>query len=804
VKDYNQHAPTIHGDKSTAAIEITSTKQASKATKKAPRARRKLCLDEELDALEVQQNNAQVRSGGMEDTFIFGFTPKNRQPKTKTEDGAVSDAPKQKKKTAPKAKKATKAKKQLEDKLEPEPDHASEPAVQIEEPEKKAKTARKKIVASKSTASIATGVNDTSKSPINNGADRGSDDSGGFFTAAEDLPEETVTTKPKPAKAKPASKRAPKRSVDEVATVVDDMNSATPERPTKRPRRQAAISAIEKVAMGYENDLIPVDKLRRGPEVESKPRRSRKADVLESSATALLSPPLTAQADSVIKDVQDCEENQPPSSPPLVVKRGRKPGVKKGRTCKPDEQLEVVELMSSKHLSPTREGNHAPADEPPLAPKPPAKRGRKPGVKTTKGLADTAGQRQEVLRPQPAEQSSPTKEDSRVPHDEQPLLPKLPAKRGRKPGSKNRKIVAATDREELIMAQAATELVSNQCSPAKNEYTPDDEPMLSPKLPAKRGRKPGITIAKRRACELDEETEASKPTSTKCLSPTTDDERTPEDQPPLPAKILAKRGRPPGVKNRTVDAATIRMESTAGPTARSIAGPTAGRSVTQLAPQEDASTRTKPKYSTDTDSRAQATKVPRHGTSGEIERPLAKQPARGSSRNTVEEQPTKQRRALADFDGNIVRKSLTVEGKKILPPAVDAVNPATNQRNKPRKTKTQLAAQSDPRLNAIRADETQVLPQHEHSPNEGSSHETTTTPKRRHVIATEEDLDWLFEKPQSRRPKPAATRHPATKTRHMAPDQCAKDMDLDDLLATVDGLAGGELLTGRRRRVVAS
>ena len=184
--------------------------------------------------------------------------------------------------------------------------------------------------------------------------------------------------------------------------------------------------------------------------------------------------------------------------------------------------------------------------------------------------------------------------------------------------------------------------------------------------------------------------------------------------------------------------------------------------------------------------------------------PLAKQSSRESSRKTIDEQPTKQRRALADFDGNIVRKSLTVEGKKILPPAVDAVNPATNQRNKPRKTKTQLAAQSDPRLNAIRADETQVLPQHEHSPNEGSSHETTTTPKRRHVIATEEDLDWLFEKPQSRRPKPAATRHPATKTRHVAPDQCAKDMDLDDLLATVDGLAGGELLTGRRGRVVAS
>lgn len=346
----------------------------------------------------------------------------------------------------------------------------------------------------------------------------------------------------------------------------------------------------------------------------------------------------------------------------MVVKRGRKPGVNKARTCKPDEQLDLVEPLSMKHLSPTREDNHVPAGEPPLVPKPPARRGRKPGVKIAKGLTDSADKKQEVLHPQPAEHVLPTQEDSHVPGDDQPPPPKLPAKRGRKPGSKNRKIVAATDREGPIVA-------SNQSSSTKqSDYTPNDEPMFSPKLPAKRGRKPGITISKRRACELDEGTEASKSTSTKCPSPAADDQHKPEDQSPLPAKIPAKRGRPPGVKNRTVDAATIRMESTAGLTARSTAGstagPTAGRIVTQFAPQEETSTRTKPKYSKDTDSRAQATKIPRHGTAEGIERPLAKQPARGSSRNAVEERPTKQRRALADFDGNIVRKSLTVEGKK--------------------------------------------------------------------------------------------------------------------------------------------
>ena len=65
-------------------------------------------------------------------------------------------------------------------------------------------------------------------------------------------------------------------------------------------------------------------------------------------------------------------------------------------------------------------------------------------------------------------------------------------------------------------------------------------------------------------------------------------------------------------------------------------------------------------------------------------------------------------------------------------------------------------------------------------------------------------MDWLFEKPESRHPKPATIRHPATKTRRKAAGQNAKDMDVDDLLVTVDGFAAGELLTGRRGRVVAS
>lgn len=45
----------------------------------------------------------------------------------------------------------------------------------------------------------------------------------------------------------------------------------------RRPRRQAAISAEEKVAMGYEEELVSVDKLRRAPEVTTRTNKSKKA-----------------------------------------------------------------------------------------------------------------------------------------------------------------------------------------------------------------------------------------------------------------------------------------------------------------------------------------------------------------------------------------------------------------------------------------------------------------------------------------------------------------------------------------------
>lgn len=760
-EDHIQPAPTDYNEKKPTLISIAPIEQVPRTTKKVPRARRKLCLNDGVEQSVTQQPSWETRTAGLEDTFIFGLKPKKQQPKPKTEEAAVADESKQKTKKTPKAKKTTKAKEELEDK--PELDHIPEPAEQIEKPEKKSKTTRKKTVASKSTAPKATEVSDAIKIPVDNGADHGSAASDAFFTAAESLSEESVKIELKPVKTKPACERALKRSAVEVVTAVESMNTATPERPTKRPRRQAAISAIEKVVMGYEDELIPVDKLRRAPDVGSKPRKPRKVDVPEPSANAPLSPPLATLADSTTKDVQHCSRNESPSSPPLVVKRGRKPGVKaaKGRTNATDETHEVTQPQPVEHLSPTKDGGQVPDNKTSLPPKLPAKRGRKPGSKNRKLVAATSHEEPSV---EPAitglalDHLSPTQENKHSPDDEPTFAPKQPAKRGRKPGSKNRKVVAATNHEEPTVEPALAGPASDYpLSARENKHTLGDEPTLAPKLPAKRGRKPGA-------------------------------------------------------KNRQVTTDDVE------PPVESIA--------TELAPKEKISSTTGAEQPIGSGSEPQATTTPRNGKSGATERlleasedarmteaaqevrkhsrSLAKQsrePSRDSSRQVIEKQPTKQRRALADFDGNIVRKSLTVEGKKLVPSAVEFASPPRKQQSRLRKTKDESVMQ--PETTTVCSGKAQHIPQFEYSQNEGPSHETTATPKRRRAIATDDDLDWLFEKPKSSRAKPATIRQPATKTRQMAADQSAKDMDLDDLLATVAGFSG-KLLTGRRARVVAS
>ncbi|KAM0717289.1 hypothetical protein Q7P37_007141 [Cladosporium fusiforme] len=82
----------------------------------------------------------------------------------------------------------------------------------------------------------------------------------------------------------------------------------------------------------------------------------------------------------------------------------------------------------------------------------------------------------------------------------------------------------------------------------------------------------------------------------------------------------------------------------------------------------------------------------------------------------------------------------------------------------------------------------------------GSVSDQQPSPKKRKRTAADEDLDWLFDKPEVKHVQPAILRPSATKARRKMPDQAAKDMDLDDLLESIAGFSG-KLLTGRNGRV---
>jgi hypothetical protein len=717
--------------------------------KKPSRVRRKLCLDD-----EVKQDDGEAQTGVLEETFVFGLKPKKRQPRRKledeiatvtlkgttkkapakgrkatkakqqTEDGhvctpleivlheenvdgeRVSGPPKQTlKKALAKGKKGTKAKQQTEDEhmsslaAEPSaeavvPEESEEKASNLEAseqvpikaptkgkkatkakqqtesgrvsrpttepptesvvPERKITAGRKKAVTKDLVAIVLTEPNTPEEAATINKAEPGLGDSGNPPSLAKTLNDETADSKSKPPKGKSATKRAHKRSIDEV------MSSDMPEETTKRPRRQAAISANQKVTLSYEEDLVSVDKLRRAPDVGVQLRRSKKANTCEASAS-----PQTMRLVSTTPQTLSGEVDRLSCSPLLTDEISQKAAVKSAEACdhKKEEQLEVIDSQKTAHVSLSEDADQMPDEE----------------------LSSN--------------------------------LPKIPARRGRKP-----------------KAKAA-------------EATPEELPCMD-KVPAKRGRKLRV-----KAAEADSE------------APLLSEE-----------KLPAKRGRKPGVKATKTTPETTHVVSPNAITAIQKAVPTA------VGPQESIHKAMDQSVRFTEQSALVAEQEP--------------------CNHHVQEQPKKTRRALADFDCNIVRNTVTAESKKLNEPTNPSASPQAKTQSKSRGTRTKppVIPNDSGRHSKAQPAQHRDLPTDNNKPFRG----TPTSSRKRHVISAEEDLDWLFEKPETKRSQPI--RHPAmptSKTRRKDADQNAKDMDLDDLLASIAGFSG-KLLTGERGRAAAS
>lgn len=376
-----------------AAVEVPFTGQPTKPTKKPTRARQNLCLDSEAKKHEDLGNGA-TQTGGLEDTFIFGLKSKQQRPKRTPQVVHASESLEcAEKQLPPKVKRTTKSSGQTDKKPIPQPieDLPVRLGVVQEEP----RASKKKPAAKRRIATAIAESDQPKETPeVNFTCDKSRKPTTTAVMTNDPTKENTdlkpESVKTQPVKAKEATRKANKRTLNEALGNVDDVSAAAPEKASKRPRRQAAISAIEKVTLSYKEDLVSVDKLRRAPELEVKPRKSRNAAVLEDV--------LEMKPSSAVLSVPNLHENcnndeeEIAASEPQPKKRSRKKAVEipELNEDKFAESADAIGHQTADQDSSARGKRHVTEVELSHLKPPTAQRGRKPGAKAAKAITAPA------------------------------------------------------------------------------------------------------------------------------------------------------------------------------------------------------------------------------------------------------------------------------------------------------------------------------------------------------------------------------------------------------------------------------
>ena len=648
-----------------------------KGSKAPSKTRRKLQLDDELEVLPKSRKKKARQSGGLEDTFIFGLKPKKRQPKSKLKEpieeepthGETENVP-----APPKRKRTAKSKQQAND--EPCEKNAAELNEEVVALAGKPQKRKGKPASRKRDEALHVDINplEEERPPITTGNGPGKEDPPTSLQAETEQPQPAS----KPTKPKATAKKAAKRTIEEAT---ENETTTEPEPTAKRPRRQAATSAMAKVALGYEEDLVPVDKLRRAPEPVAKRGRPKKTTAAEVVPVLLPSPP-----QSVSKPSAEDKKNCGVDGVPVAKARGRprKLGVKIAKVGVMATEKEEVVATSSRTEVKTSAGED------------------------THDVAET----------------------------ETPVEKAPPVKRARK-----------------VRAQAVAQ-----------DSLMDDEP----------------------AEEVDEVVQKRSRVSK-------------VSQPKTSRKAASKAAKPAGV----IDENVAVIEDVSAPAEIVI-------------PETQES----------------------HDTMNNYDCPAGDQTKRSHS-GTTEDPKRKMRRALAESDVNIVR-SLPPDDSGVI------VKPTTTKPDQFDETSTKPASKDKDPLEMQSSRKTKLLPainptvehgDHNHGtdptpvsaveviptkrarkaqhaqpskskPAIEPPHDEAITPRKRHVIAADEDLDWLFEKSENKRSRaPARNPRASSKANRQAPGKKtsadAKDMDLDDLLESIAGFSG-KLLTGKGGRAMAS
>jgi hypothetical protein len=645
-----------------------------KGSKVPSKTRRKLQLDDELETLPKPKKKA-PKSEGVEDTFIFGLKPKKRQPKSKSKKTIEEEEPiHEETESAPapsKKNRSAKAKQQANVRsCETSTGELDQDVVVLEGIPMKVKGKTR-------TDALPTEMDSSEKAPPPAAV--------GFDTTKETLLEShQVETKqprtaPKATKPKATTKKASKRTIEDV---VENETATAPEPTAKRPRRQAAISATVKVTQGYEEELVPADKLRRAPEPVAKRGRPKKMAVAEDSPVLPLSPP-PSTLKPASGDVPDCGENEVPVAKARSVGRPRKLGAKSAKVDIAATEREPVATSSRlEGKKSALEDLHQVAEaETPVQEAPPVKRARKV--------------RAHIVIQDVSTDDEPAKEIREIKQERSRASKAPPLETNRKAASKAVESVNVID-EKLAAVEEVFESLDIVIPVTQGSHYTNINSQYLDQTTRSRGDKMAEpkTKSRRALAEADVNIVRSLP---------------PDDLEAIVKPATAKRHR--------LD------EVTAKPASKDV----------------------------------------------DTERARKKQ----SSRKT---------KLVHDVNPTVERE----DGKHTTVPTPDFLVEITHTK---RGRKAQLAQQSKP------------------TPNIEPPHDEPTVPKKRHVIAADEDLDWLFEKCENKRSR-APARNPcaSSKVNRQAPvkkSADAKDMDLDDLLESIAGFSG-KLLTGKSGRTMAS
>lgn len=370
-------AQEITQEREAVSIEVRTSVQPTKKIKesKAPaKSRRKLQLDDDEVKVLPKPKKKASQSEGLEDTFIFGLKPKKSEPRSKTKENIVEEPIHEEPENAPappKRKRTTKAKPPKdEDSREGTIGGPKEGPVA---PEGKAQRGKEKHGSRRLANALRKDTEPFEEAilPTTTGAESAKATILQIHHVETDLPK----SGPKTARPKVTTKRAAKRNIEEV---VENETAAAPEPAAKRPRRQAAISATAKVAIGYEEELVPVDNLRRAP--DAKPKRGRPRETVQAQELPVLppSPPQSVSKPST-EELQAHGEDEVPTAKMGPVGKSRKPGAKSAKIDVMDTERDPVatELPNKVKKSALEDLHHVSETEAPIEQAPPVKRARK-------------------------------------------------------------------------------------------------------------------------------------------------------------------------------------------------------------------------------------------------------------------------------------------------------------------------------------------------------------------------------------------------------------------------------------------